>query len=84
MIYRALKNEAHLRGKSQFYRILPRGVTLDGFGMDELDVKAMIKVSRGYRYNIMPLDLVLGIDKRIIRLTDGRSVQIDGTVSSNH
>ena len=45
MIYRALKNEVNMRGKSQFYRILPRGVTLDGFGMDELDVEAMIEVS---------------------------------------
>ena len=45
MIYRALKQDFHLGRQTQFYRILPEGKRLDSFGMDEVDVPAMIHVN---------------------------------------
>ena len=45
LVYRALKNEVTLGRKSHFYRILPRGESLDVFPFDELDISAMIKVT---------------------------------------
>ena len=49
MIYRALKEDFHLGRQAQFHRIVPEGETLDAFGMDEIDVVAMIEVRRRKR-----------------------------------
>ena len=47
LIYQELKSDFSIGRLSQFYRMVPKGEALDKFGMDETNIKSMIKASWG-------------------------------------